>query len=135
MKNVRKPFAILLALFCAFVVVVSTYASEIQPTSIGTDAAEARLSINSGKASCSVVVNPRSLSYQIEIVMTLNQLVNDQPEPLKTWNIKGTGEMSPTQYYYVARGYDYQVEASITVKDANGKLIESFPVSSAIVHY
>ncbi len=73
------------------------------------------------------------MSHKVEAVMSLNRL--GSPNPLKTWSIKEIGEFTMSENYYVSRGYDYQVSATITVKDSGGRFIESFTVCSAVVHY
>ena len=134
MKTTKKLSALLLALCCLTVFVTQAFASEYQPMNEGTDHAAATLSITyMGQADCSVVVNARSMTYHVEVVMSLNQI--GQPTPLKSWSASGTGRLSLGQNYYVSKGYDYQVTATITVKDSSGQLIESFSTTSAVIHY
>lgn len=133
--NPTKRISILfLVLCCIFTLVAPTYASEIEPMTDATDDFRATLSIGfGGQASCNVIANASLISYKLEVAMSLNQLNN--PNPLKTWNASGTGKLIMTKNYYVSRGYDYQVSATITVRDSGGRFIESFTVYSSIVHY
>lgn len=132
-----KIAVLLLALHCIIAIVLPTSASEIQPRVNGIDVSDVSISIDkSGQAVCSVFVTAKSSSYQIEVIMSLHQLEGNGPDPLKSWTINGVGSLSGSKKYYVARGYDYQVMADITVKDSRGNIIiDSFSTPSAVVHY
>lgn len=135
MNPTKRAPVLFLALFCCILtLIVPTYASEIEPMADATDDFRATLSIGlGGQATCRVIANADSISNKLEIVMSLNQLGN--PNSLKTWSASGTGRLTMSKSYYVSRGYDYQVSATITVRDSGGRFIESFTVYSAIVHY
>ena len=137
MKPVKifKKFSVFfLALCCTFITTLPAYAEEIQPMADSTSNANATLSISlDGQASCNVNITIRLASYRIEAVMSLNKI--GQSTPLKSWSSSGTGRLLLSQNYYVSKGYDYQVTATITVKDSSGQLIESFSTTSAVVHY
>lgn len=134
MKNLKTLAIFVLVLCC--LVSVPTFACDIQPMSDGSKDFAAYLYIGTtGQASCTTDVTARIHTYQIELVMSLYQVDGDKPDPLKSWTANGRGSISVSKNYYVTKGHDYQVTADITVKDSNGKFIESFPVSSAIVHY
>lgn len=134
MNPTKRISVLFLVLCCIFTLVVPTYASEIEPMTDATDDFQATLSIGfGGYASCCAIANANSVSQKLEIVMSLNRLGN--PNPLKTWNASGTGRLTISENYYVSRGYDYQVSATITVRDSGGRFIESFTVYSSIVHY
>lgn len=139
MKNTKKTIkllALLLALCCTVTTVTPVFATSVHPYTDDTDASGVKLSINSnGKALCTVFVNVRSYDHQAEVIMSLYQVDGGNQDPIKSWTISGKGNLSASKAYYVMSGHDYQVTANITIKDSNGKLIESFPVSSAIVHY
>lgn len=133
--NIFKKFsAVFLALCCIFITTLQAYAEEIRPMADSIPNANVTLAISlGGKASCDVNLTARLASYRIEVVMSLNQI--GQSTPLKSWHASGTGSLSLSQNYYVSKGYDYQVIATITVKDSSGQSIESFPTTSAVVHY
>lgn len=134
MNHTRRMSVLFLALCCSFTLIVPTYASAIEPMAEGTKTFQTTLSIDfSGKASCGVTGKASSMSYKIEVAMSLKQLGN--PVPLKSWSASGTGRLTMSENYYVSHGYDYQVAATITVKDSGGRFIESFTVYSSIVHY
>ena len=134
MKTIKRMSALFLALCCIFTLIAPTYASEIEPMTDATDNFKAILSIDfSGEASCSVTGKASLMSHKIEVVMSLNQIGN--PIPVKSWTANRTGVLSMSKNYYVSRGHDYQVSATITVRDSGGRFIESFTVYSAIVHY
>ncbi|MDE6590063.1 MAG: hypothetical protein K2K53_06925 [Oscillospiraceae bacterium] len=134
MNPTKRLLVSFLALCLAVSFAVPAFASEIEPITVITDDFRATLSIDfSGQASCDVKANANSISYKIEAVMSLYQLGN--PVPLKSWSANGTGKLSMSQQYYVSHGYDYQVTATITVRDSEGRLKESITANSAIVHY
>lgn len=134
MKTAKKVLIALLTLICMMVAIVPAFSTDVCPMTDGTNIANVSLSINySGQASCRTFVNARSNSYRIEVTMSLNQI--GKSTPLKSWPLSGSGSLSATETYYVARGHDYQVTAAITVRDSDGKLIESFITKSSIVHY
>lgn len=134
MNPTKRMSVLFLALCCAFALIAPTYASEIEPMTDATDDFRATLSIGfGGQATCSVLGSATSMSHKIEAIMSLNRLGN--PIPLKTWSSQEAGELTMSENYYVSRGYDYQVSATITVRDSGGRFIESFTVCSAVVHY
>lgn len=134
MNPIKRMSALFLALCCAFSLIVPAFASEIEPASEDTKTFQATLSIDlTGQASCYIIANASSISHKIEAVMSLYRLGN--PVPLKSWSSNGTGKLSMSKQYYVSHGYDYQVTATITVRDSEGKLIESITANSAVVHY
>lgn len=134
MNQTKRMSVLFLALCCSFTLIVPTYASATEPMAEGTKAFQATLSIDfNGEAFCCVIANASSISYKITVVMSLTQLGN--PIPLKSWSASGTGTLSMSNRYYVPHGYDYQVTATITVRDSAGKFIESFTTTSATVHY
>lgn len=134
MKHVKTLAIFVLVLCC--LISVPTFACNIQPMSDGVKDFGANLYIGTtGQASCTTDVTARIHTHQIELVMSLYQVDGEKPNPLKSWTANGRGSISVSKNYYVAKDHDYQVTADITIKDSNGKLIESFPVSSAIVHY
>lgn len=133
MNPTKRISVLFLILCCIFTLIVPTYASEIEPMTDSTDNFRADLSISAGQALCEVSGKASLVSHKIEVVMSLNQLGN--PIPLKSWSASGTGKLTMSKSYYVSRGYDYQVSATITVRDSGGRFIESFTVYSAIVHY
>lgn len=136
-KILKKLSALLLVLCCIIAIIVPTPASAVQPRVNGIDVSDVSISISSnGQASCSIFVTAKSGSYQIEVVMSLHQVDDEDPNPLKSWTVSGTGSVSAYKKYYVAKGHDYQVIADITVKDSHGNIIlNSFSTPSAIVHY
>ena len=130
-KKLLVPF---LALCLAVSFAVPAFASEIEPMADTTDDFQATLSIDfSGQAFCGVKAIVSFASYKIEAVMSLYRIGN--PVPLKSWSSNGTGALSMSKQYYVSHGYDYQVTATITVRDSEGRLIESITANSAVVHY
>jgi len=134
MKTTKKMLPLLLALCCIVIVAVPAFATDIQPLTEDTTKCVASLFIDlSGQASCSVYANVKSPSNRISICMCLYRV--GAADPLKSWILEGTYRLSETKTYFVAKGHDYQVTATITVRDSGGKLIESFPTKSSIVHY
>lgn len=134
MNPTKRLLVLFLALCLGVSFVVPAFASEIEPAAEDTKIFQATLSIDfTGQASCYVVANASSVSHKIEAVMSLYRLGN--PVPLKSWSSNGTGALSMSKQYYVSHGYDYQVTATITVRDSEGKLIESITANSAVVHY
>lgn len=134
MNPTKRLLVLFLALCLGVSFAVPAFASEIEPATDDTRIFQATLSIDlTGQASCGVKANASSISHKIEAVMSLYQLGN--PVPLKSWSSNETGELSMSKTYYVSHGYDYQVTATITVKDSVGRLIESITAKSAIVHY
>lgn len=134
MNPIKRMPVLFLVLCCAFSLIVPTFASEIEPAAEDTKAFQATLSIDfTGQASCGVKAIVNLASHKIEAVMSLYQLGN--PVPLKSWSASGTGALSMSKQYYVSHGYDYQVTATITVRDSEGGLIESITANSAVVHY
>ncbi len=136
MENVKKLLALLLTLHCVVAIIMPTNALEAQPLADGTNTAEATLAISPvGQASCGVTVKAKDLTYRIEATMSLYQIDDSYPDPLKSWTVSGVANISVTKSYYVTKGHDYQVMATITIKDSSGKQIESFDTPSSIIHY
>lgn len=134
MNPTKRTSVVVLVLCCIISLFVPAFASEVEPMSLGTKTFEVTLDISSdGQASCCAVANASLMSHKVEIVMSLNQI--GQSTPLKSWSANGTGKLSLSQSYYVSKGYDYQVTATITVRDSSGKFIESFTTPSSVVHY
>jgi hypothetical protein len=134
MNPTKRIFALCLALCYTLTLIAPTYASGIEPMTDGTDNFRATLSIGfGGQATCNAFGSATLMSHKVEAIMSLNRLGN--PIPLKTWNSQETGGLTMSENYYVSRGYDYQVSATITVRDSGGRFIESFTIYSAIVHY
>lgn len=134
MNCIKRILFLLLCLCCAFPLVMPAFATEIEPIADATNDFRATLSIDlGGQASCGVTGKASLTSHKIEIVMSLSQLGN--PVPLKSWSANGTGKLSMSENYYVSRGHDYQVTATITVKDSNGRFIESITANSKVIHY
>lgn len=137
MNMIRKIFFIMLA--AAMLTAISTTASAIslsQPNNqlryVGVSSASANLTISSsGKATASslVCVAP---GYTVDLDVSLKR---DSGTIVKSWSSSGTASVSVDDIYYVTRGHDYYVSASIDVFDGNGKLVDSFTVSSATVTY
>lgn len=136
MKTAKKLLTLVLSLYCLMTVGIPASASEIQPFAEDVCTGKASLSITAGgQASCTVSVNAKSFSHRIEVDIALCRISDGTPTGIKSWTICGNYSISTTKTYFVAKGYDYQVIATITIKDSNGREIESFPTSSAIVHY
>lgn len=134
MNPVKRMSALFLTLCCVLTLITSTYASGIEPTADATDNFRAILSISLfGQASCSVTGKASMISHKIEVTMSLYQLSN--PIPLKSWSASDTGTLIISKNYYVSKGHDYQVTATITIKDSGGGFIESFTINSPVVHY
>ena len=137
MKPIKSKsilFLVLCCVCCVFALIAPVFASEFEPKADATDDFKSTLFISfGGQASCSVNGRSSSISHKLEVVMTLNQIGN--PVPLKSWTASGTGRISMAENYYVSHGYDYQVAVTITVKNPDGRFIESFTTYSSIVHY
>lgn len=138
MKTAKKTLAVLLTVCCIMGLLTSAHATQAQaePRIDTSSSAYASLKISSvGEATCKAAVIAKSLSYRIEINMSICRVINDIPDPLKSWGSTGVYSLDLTKQYYLSKGYDYQVIVAITVRDSSGKLIESFIISSSIVHY
>lgn len=134
MKTSRKLFLLAVTFLCVAAIAMPAFAASLLPMSDDTIKCETTLTINSrGMASCSADARSASIYHQVTIDMHLYRIGDSLP--LKTWSTTGDYVAAISKNYYVTKGHDYQVTADITIKDSNGNFIESFPVSSAIVHY
>lgn len=137
MNMIRKIFFIMLA--AAMLTAISTTASAMSPSQpnnqlryVGVSSASANLTIStSGKATASarVYVAP---DYTANLDVSLER---DSGTIVKSWSSSGTASVSVDDVYYVTRGHDYYVSASVDVFNENGKLVDSFTISSATVTY
>lgn len=137
MNMIRRLFSIMLVV--AMLTAISTTASAMSPSQpnnqlryVGVSSTSANLTIStSGKATASarVYVAP---GYTANLNVSLER---DSGTIVKSWSSSGTASVSVDKVYYVTRGHDYYVSASVDVFNENGKLVDSFTTSSATVTY
>ena len=95
------------------------------------------LSISSaGKAACTTSVTLYSSTHDCKIDMVLQRDDGSGWDDVKSWTITDDGpDIDIEEIWYVVPGYDYQVESTLYVYNANGRLIETTTTTSPIKSY
>lgn len=135
MKKIKKILMILL-LVCIYIPGSISTVSASGPVPLYEEITrmDVSLSINSsGRATCSTTVN--TSNRNIEATMYLNQINGSRIKEVASWTLSDSWRLDETRFRYVDKGYDYQVDVFVTIKDSKGNVLESASMSSHIVHY
>ncbi|MDO5377486.1 MAG: hypothetical protein Q4G52_04040 [Clostridia bacterium] len=110
---------------------------ELQPMYNGTNAATATLSISGGTANCLGKVKPSGATQSASISMKLQQKKDGRWTTIATWTGSAsngsTASLSKTKS--VAKGYEYRVYVSGTIKNSDGSAAEKPSKYSSTVSY
>lgn len=134
-----KKLAILSTLLLALLGLFAAQAwaqGEMQPLYSDTGKAEASLSISGGSAECAGRIKPNA-GQNANITMRLQQKKDGRWTNIATWTGSATdgktASLSKTKS--VAKGYDYRLYVSGTIKNSDGSTAESPYKYSSTVHY
>lgn len=134
MKKFKKSLIFLL-LICILGSISTVSASGPVPLYEEISRMDVSLSINSsGRATCSTTVNT-SINRTIEATMYLNKINGSTIKEVASWTFSDSWKLDETRYRYVDKGYDYQVEVFVTIKDSEGNVLENTSMESYIKHY
>ena len=136
MKTKRRILCLLLALICAFSMLITfAYASETSKNEplryTGISSITAGLTIsNTGCATCSGSASAYT-GYSVDLTMKLLQ----DGSTIKTWTTSGDYFVPLTKQYYVTSGHNYQVLTSVKVYDSNDTYIATYSIYSNVKTY
>ncbi len=89
-----------------------------------------------GLIDCYSDVTLNNLSYTATLKMELQRSSNGTTwTTLKSWNTSGTSFVALDKSWYVLPGYQYQVKATVEVRNSAGTHLETVTKYSAILHY
>lgn len=97
-----------------------------------TNSISASLTLNGGEATCSANAKPSNSSTSNSFSAKLQRLEGSNWVTVKTWTDSSTNgeKVYAGGTKTVSTGYTYRVQATLTVKDANGKVLETATVTS-----
>jgi len=135
-----KKLAILSTLILALLGLFAAQAwaqGEMQPLYDATNRVYTDLSISSGSAECYGKIKPAGATQSTSITMRLQQKKDGIWTNIATWTGSATegkaASLSKTKS--VAKGYDYRLYVSGTIKNSDGSTAESPYKYSSTVHY
>ena len=89
-----------------------------------------------GRATCSTGITLYDSTHSCTVDMVLYRYDGSTWEEVKNWVYSDDGpDIDLDKYWYVTSGYDYQVQAWVSVYDADGDLIETMVGDSPIKSY
>ena len=118
---------VVIGILCTMIIPVSAATNDntVQPRWSYLNAVYAYLDINwLGVATCEGSAVVRG-SYDVEVIVRLQQKLDSGWYTVKSWSDTGTGGAGASGSYAVARGYDYRVTVSAYVYDDNGNIVET----------
>lgn len=89
----------------------------------------------SGKASCGTSVFLSNSNHSCKLEMVLQRDDGSGWDDVKTWTYSGEQDLIAEQAWYVASGYDYRIQSTLRVYNANDRLIETITEESAVAYY
>ena len=129
-----KKLALFLALVLFGIIVFSSaaFARYSYIESIG-----ATLSISNGIATCSGTCQSSDSSTTTSIKVELKQKIGTKWETIESWSGSGNGKTTVRKSgtKSVSSGYSYKVVTTGTIKDSNGKILETDTKESPIKTY
>ena len=141
-KSLRKLISLFMALCLMSTAVAAAdlyeqSGNEIMPRYTYIQSIATGLGIStSGKASCYTSITLYNYTHSCKVNMVLQRNDGTGWDDVRSWTLTDDGvNIDIIGEWYVAPGYDYQVESTMYVYNANGRLIETTTTYSPIKYY
>ena len=145
MKKIERKIVCIL-LILSFVS-INIFATSITAMSVDSDTVQPRFTyISSVTVGLAIDHDGRSVSdtgvtlyessHSAKINMTLQRYEDSDWEDVKSWSVTDDGpDIDIEEIWYVVSGYDYRIESTVYVYNANGRLLETTTEYSPVYEF
>lgn len=140
-KSLKKVLCLCMCLLLSFAVPVSAQTPSeldypVAPCYSYVSEIDLSLDISdSGLASFGTSVLLSNSNHSCTLKMVLQRENGSGWDNVKSWNFSGGMDLIAEKIWYVVPGYDYRIQSTVKVYNANERLIETITEESVVIFY